>query len=216
MTTRELLPAGRLPLVGGRLCLDFVNTTGARRSGRPRERLAGYGDLVAWSVHAGVLSVGRGTDLLRRARGRQAADRTLSRLLAFREALYRLLLAQMDGATPRDEDLAGLNRLLTAAARSRRLVHVGPGLAWRWPPPPDPFHVMFWPIAQSAADLLTSEDVARIRKCGECDWLFVDETKNGSRRWCKKLCGDRVKARRYYRRRTASGGRSSTPGRRSS
>ena len=61
------------------------------------------------------------------------------------------------------------------------------------------FDGIIWPIVQSAVDLLTSDAVGRLKRCGECDWLFVDDSKNQSRTWCKKECGDRVRARRHYR-----------------
>jgi predicted RNA-binding Zn ribbon-like protein len=67
---------------------------------------------------------------------------------------------------------------------------------------------MLWPIVRSAAELLTSEDLGRVRRCGRegCDWLFVDSSKNRSRRWCSmEMCGSRVKSRRYYYRKREEG-----------
>jgi predicted RNA-binding Zn ribbon-like protein len=60
---------------------------------------------------------------------------------------------------------------------------------------------MLWPIAQSAADLMTSDKRNSVRQCGadDCAWLFLDESRNHSRRWCDmKTCGNRQKARRHY------------------
>jgi predicted RNA-binding Zn ribbon-like protein len=64
---------------------------------------------------------------------------------------------------------------------------------------------MLWPVARSAADLLTSaEELARVGQCADdrgCGWLFFDTSRNHSRRWCAmKDCGNRAKARRHYRR----------------
>jgi predicted RNA-binding Zn ribbon-like protein len=64
-------------------------------------------------------------------------------------------------------------------------------------------HRLLWPIAESAAELLTSQEVSSIRLCEapDCDWLFLDNSRNRSRRWCDmKICGNREKARRHYRR----------------
>lgn len=66
--------------------------------------------------------------------------------------------------------------------------------------PSEELHAPLWPIVHDGAQLLTSPRIRNLRQCGECDWLFLDQSKNGSRRWCKKTCGDRVKARRYYAR----------------
>src|ERR671930_579256 len=60
------------------------------------------------------------------------------------------------------------------------------------------------PVVWSAAELLTSGPLERVRECpgdDTCGWLFLDTSRNGSRRWCDmRTCGNRAKARRYYRR----------------
>jgi len=66
---------------------------------------------------------------------------------------------------------------------------------------------ILWPIAGSAGELLTSDDLGRVRQCGgkTCRWMFVDRSKNRSRRWCDlKVCGNRTKARKLYRRKKGS------------
>lgn len=66
---------------------------------------------------------------------------------------------------------------------------------------------MLWPVARSAAELLTSPDAQRVRECAlrSCSWLFVDRSRNRRRRWCDmKTCGNRAKARRHYRRKQKS------------
>jgi predicted RNA-binding Zn ribbon-like protein len=63
-----------------------------------------------------------------------------------------------------------------------------------------------WILARSAADLLTSEQHAYVRQCAseECTWLFIDRSKNHSRRWCDMGdCGNREKARRLRARKRA-------------
>jgi predicted RNA-binding Zn ribbon-like protein len=62
---------------------------------------------------------------------------------------------------------------------------------------------MLWPVVRSAADLLTSERVVRVRECAaeDCAWLFVDTSRGPRRKWCDmSTCGNRAKARRYYAR----------------
>ncbi len=190
-----------LPLVGGRLCLDFVNTTGARDSARPRERLGSYPDLLVWSRRAGVLP---GLDEMRLAdlaRQRPApAAQALERVLELRELLYRVFRALLARESPATADLAVLSQRAAEAAPWRVLDPEGPRLVWRARPPQE-LDGMLWPVVSDAAELLVSQTMARLRKCGECDWLFLDGTRNGRRRFCKKTCGDRVKSRRYYARR---------------
>lgn len=55
--------------------------------------------------------------------------------------------------------------------------------------------------AHSALRLLAEEEIARLKICGNCGWLFVDRSKNRSRTWCDMaVCGNRVKANRHYHR----------------
>ncbi|TIX54922.1 MAG: hypothetical protein E5V28_25355 [Mesorhizobium sp.] len=60
-------------------------------------------------------------------------------------------------------------------------------------------------LAVSALSLLRGDTIARLRICPNCSWLFVDKSRNSSRLWCDMaVCGNRQKANRYYRRRTAA------------
>jgi len=188
-----------IPLVGGRICLDLVNTTGARSSASPRERLNSYRDLLVWCRRVGLLSARQQRTLAAESAGRaKATASVLARVLNVRETLYRLMRSTAERRPPDAADVASLNRLWQQDRRRRSLVPAGPALAVRLDAEPDALDAMIWPVVESAVDLLTSGAVARLKRCGECDWLFVDDTKNQSRTWCKKECGDRVRARRHY------------------
>jgi predicted RNA-binding Zn ribbon-like protein len=194
-----------MPLVGGAVCLDLLNTTGARASGSPRERLLSYDDLLAWSVRAGVLGE-RDARRLRAAaanrKGESAA--ALARALRLRELLYGVFRPIAEGGEPPADLLAELSRWWRADRNRRELVwtrsDAGGKLELHLEMDESELDLMLWPIVSSAIELLTSARIARIKRCGECDWLFVDESKNGSRTWCKKECGDRARARRHYQR----------------
>jgi len=76
--------------------------------------------------------------------------------------------------------------------------------AWRWEfVDGEELDSMLWPIVRDAAELLTSRDFDRVTECSgsDCTWLFADKSRNRSRRWCDMAeCGNRSKARRFYRR----------------
>lgn len=201
MADRKMTSIEEIPLVGGRLCLDFVNTTGARRSDEPRERIHSYGDLLIWARRAGLLTEEE-TEKLRAEADRRddEAQAALQLALDMREALYRALRPLAEGERPAPEALCALDALLLKAAR-RRTLRIGPdGVEWSWSREPEELEWFLWPVVYSAEGTLMASDLSKLKRCDECDWLFVDETRNRSRRWCKKLCGDRVRARRYYRR----------------
>lgn len=197
--------AAPLKLLGGRLCLDLANTVDWRTSDRPEERLASYQDLVAWSRQAGILGDDEVQLLLAAAQERPVEARAaLQRAIALREAIYRLFSAIAQGQPVMDADLATLSTVLAEAAPRLHLVPQQPGaFAWTWAGAADALDRMLWPVARSAADLLTSAMLGQVHQCAGdgCGWLFLDTSRNHSRRWCTMDdCGNRAKARRHYRR----------------
>ncbi len=201
-------PASALDLIGGELCVDFVNTVEDRKRGSPEDRLKNYSDLVAWSGHVGTIDT-RQAHRMAQAGQRRAgeAESALVQARELREALYRILTAVADEQKPRATDLARLNAVLGRAMSRARVAPSGDGYALEWPGDEETLDSLLYPVARSAAELLTSERLTRIRECEDetCGWLFVDTSKNRSRRWCSmESCGNRAKARRHYRQQKSS------------
>ena len=188
--------------LAGRLCLDFVNTKSGRGTSTERERLVDYNDLLVWSVRAHVLSEEQAAALERRAStDRRAAEEALDRARRLRDALHAVFVAIAHGRPVPGGALAIVNSALVDAARHGGIAEHDGTFGWQWPR--DSVDSMVWPIAHSAVELLTGDRLARIGECGgvACGWLFLDETRNRSRRWCEmEVCGNRAKARRHYRR----------------
>ena len=191
-------------LIAGRPCLDFVNTVSWRASAAPVEGLGQYRDLVAWSAAAGLVTAGRAAELERQAATLPAsAEAVLERARALREALHRLFGEGAGGGAPGKAELAILNAELARAPAIRGLAWADPGFVWSGAEAGSRLESVLWPLAWSAAELLTGGDVKRVRACaGEgCGWLFYDTSRSLSRRWCAMDdCGNRAKARRHYAR----------------
>jgi predicted RNA-binding Zn ribbon-like protein len=203
-----------IDLHGGRLCLDFANTAVWRLSPQPEETLVDYAALLAWSRRAGALD-GADVDPLRAAavdRPDQAAA-LLERAIELREAINLVFVAATLGRSPRAPDLAVLNAAL-AESMAHAAVHPGPdGFAWDWSAGPETgspgpnLARPLWPIARSAAELLVGPELARVKRCPgtNCGWLFLDTSKNASRRWCDMaVCGNRARVRAFAARKRAS------------
>jgi predicted RNA-binding Zn ribbon-like protein len=171
---------------GGDLALDFANTLeGARGEPPDKDHLTSYADLVTWTRRAGALP--------ERARPRRG---DLDRARKLRAAIYDVLAAQANGEQP---PRGALRSLLAVHADAVREGTLEDG-AWVWAGahPDRPL----WPIAVAAVDLLRSDRLARLKLCGNCRWLFLDRSRNGSRRWCSMdECGVHTKMRRYRARR---------------
>ena len=193
----------RFELTGGRLCLDFANTLDERATDHPRELLPRYEDLLDWGVQARVIRPAEAAVLrVQAVTHGLAAARAVKQAIGVREAIFRIFSAVADGLEAPGDALAVLNRSLVAALRKRRLERHGHRFVWGWLPATQPeLDRVLWPVVLSAADLLTSSDLDRVRRCSGtgCAWLFIDASKNRARRWCDmSVCGNRAKARRHY------------------
>jgi predicted RNA-binding Zn ribbon-like protein len=203
----------RFELRGGVVCLDFVNTVGSRLTDRPSEYLRSYEDLLGWARQAGLLAPQETEGLSRKAAlDPEGARETLSRALALREAIHRLISAHIAGESRDENELSALNRELSLALSHLRVISADGAYTWGWDRSGDegqtPLDSPLWPVAQSAAQLLTSEKLGRAKLCaGEgCGWVFLDESRNSSRRWCdSRDCGNRERVRRHLARKRASG-----------
>ena len=196
---------GSLNLKAGRLCLDFANTADWHASDQPEDLLNSYTDLVSWAERVGILAEDEAQQLLREAAHRpNDAVTVLEQAISFREAIYRIFSAIAGGRSAEATDLAILNDALSMTSGRLQIVSTTDGFAWEWTADEDVFDRMLWPVAHSAADLLTSEELRRVGECADdrgCGWLFLDMSRNRSRRWCDmRDCGNRAKARRHYER----------------
>jgi predicted RNA-binding Zn ribbon-like protein len=192
-------------LLGDRLCLDFANTIEGPRSARPEDFLLDYTDLARWGHHAGVLSEAAAAQLLQSAEASpKAAGAAFRRGLALRTAITRVFHAIATGATPRPSDLVLLQSEYRNAMRHAQLLQSADQYRWDWPDEETALERPLWPIARSAIDVLTRDNLTRVKECpgaDDCGWLFYDTSKNGSRRWCSmEGCGSRLKMRRQYAR----------------
>jgi predicted RNA-binding Zn ribbon-like protein len=207
-------PIPAFDLSGGRLCLDFANTVSGDREVSPRERLRGYDDLVAFARLTGAIDEARARRLVGEARRRpRDAEAAFREAIALREATFRVFLARATSAEPDAADVAILSASLAGALAHRRLASHEGGFALEWDDDRAALDAPLWPIAESAAALLTSgAELERVRVCGlhetqECSWLFIDNTRARTRRWCSmKDCGNVAKARRHHARSKETGG----------
>ncbi|MEU4424859.1 ABATE domain-containing protein [Actinoplanes sp. NPDC024001] len=191
------------PLFGGLPCLDFANSVDGRAMPRPEEHLHDYGHLVRWAAYAELIDDDTARHLQTLAAARpQAAQASHAAALRLREAIFRVCADD----TPAAADLAIIQQGYAGAMAAATLTPTGTRYSWTFPG--DHLDRAWWPAACSAVDLLTTGRLDRVKVCastGGCDGLFLDTSKNGSRRWCSMSdCGTEAKVTRQTARRRAA------------
>ncbi|MGJ3231576.1 MAG: CGNR zinc finger domain-containing protein [Oceanicaulis sp.] len=181
--------------VGGAPILDFVNTAGGAGEARDAERLTGHAAVLDWGVWAGLLS---------RNEAVAGAGFSRTRLLARREALHAVLCAHAAGA-PAPEAAVDVVSGWIVEARGRALLKRSKaGYVWRADGAAGGL-LLSDRLALEAERLLTGGDMARLRRCERCSWLFLSGGRGRPRRWCSMAtCGNREKAARHYARKTSA------------
>ena len=194
-----------MKFIGEHPALDLVNTVGGWSADRFREdKLENIGDLIRWAELAKLIDAREAAALIRRTRSHPAEARgVLARARTLRGVLHRLFDCTLKRREARPADVAFLGNALRAARRHYTLTARDHEFVWRWDQRPS-LDSILWRVTQSAADLLTSPDLGRLRRCAgaDCGWMFLDTTRNHSRHWCDmKDCGNLAKVRRFRARR---------------
>lgn len=193
-------PANDLDL---ELSLDFSNTVDWRNGEKRDDTLKTFGSLVDWSVKKGVVPKEEAASIMGKAKEEGIEESALRKAVQLRETIYRIFSAVAHDHHPNDADVGALNRFLSYYPVSLNVVRAGDEYGWTTSAGRGAEGRMLWPIAKSAADLLTSDRLGRVRECANeeegCGWVFMDETRSGTKKWCSSTgCGNRAKVRAWY------------------
>jgi predicted RNA-binding Zn ribbon-like protein len=192
-----------LDLFGGVPCLDFANTLDGRATAHPEELLGSYAELTGWARHAGLIDEATAGRLA--GAPSTAAGAALARAVELREAIFQVFAAVARGEPVPAEALARVQSRYAEAVSAARLEPAQAGFEWRFAG--EAADRPWWPVAVSAVRLLTTGPLDRVKTCAAeagCIGLFLDVSKNRSRRWCTDGCGVEAKVRRQAQRRRAA------------
>lgn len=191
--------------IAGSLSLDFLNTVHNYNASDPREELKEMKDLVIWARRAGILNAKDARSILYESRKRPGeAERFLQETQKLRNSIYSMFFAI---SRNHPIDSRALKRIRRHLSRSMMQMTVRRDrgryrlLSSNEETPANRF--LFIILESTLRLLMSHQDLLRLRQCeGEnCTWLFLDRSKNRSRRWCEmQSCGSRAKSRRYYSR----------------
>ena len=189
----------RFELIGGQPALDLVNTLDWRfRDTGSEELINNFGDVIRFVEQLGMIGPGDARRLLRGA-PENKAEKIVAAVRALREAAAEVLYAAVEGKSPSPSPLRQLEVCFNEASRQQQLHWEGSKLKWKLLQS-HALAIPLWLLSLSVAQFMTSDQMHLLRECGnaECRWLFLDTSKNHTRRWCDmKICGNRMKARRF-------------------
>jgi len=201
-----------LPILGGHLALDFANTVDDPEGPERYDHAGTYRELVGWSTRIGIVAPDQAEALLAAAeehpRARSAA---LKRAHFLRRVLIKIFTEiaaknsgqSADAGSTSATHWTELRPFVTDAMTHAELAPEGSTYQLTWPETMR-LDAMLWPVAVAAGELLTSPQLSRLKKCAGCPWVFLDQSKNLSRRWCAMDdCGTHEKILRYVARRAA-------------
>jgi len=180
----------KFEFIAGNLALDFANTMHSVGADDPQDDLVTFSDLLVWVREAGLIKEQwrcSGTDF--------------ARFKDLRSAIYQMFAGTRDGR-PKPEALAKFNAHLQEAM-GRTQIERSAGAYRMVSVSSTPADRLRFEITRAAAEVLLSRRLDRVRQCAgdTCTWLFLDTSRNGTRRWCEmQSCGNRTKIRRFRKR----------------
>jgi len=193
---------GPLDFVGGLSCLNFANTAGGHTKIREVERIPTFGDVINWSLYAELLSPAEAKALLAlvKTKPKDAVHR-VRELQTFREALHRLVTAIAHKQEPQRADFTRVRGTIAKILSAAEMQPVETEFNWSADADALGLSTVIARVALSAHHMLSREKPSQLRQCEICTWLFIDRTKNQTRRFCRQdACGNKSRAERFYSR----------------
>ena len=185
-----------LPLLGGRLSLDFVNST-------PSSGELSWESLIRFLEATSIVSSERGAQLLSLPQSDpQAAEALLLKARRLGSALRKVFAAMLRKQRIGGEWIEPVNEVLRITEGHDELV--GQDGVWKiefiareggldW---------LLAAVARSAAEIIAEGSRARLRHCAnpDCGLFFYDNSRTRRRRWCSMaVCGNRSKVAAFAR-----------------
>ncbi|WP_080779288.1 CGNR zinc finger domain-containing protein [Chryseobacterium phocaeense] len=188
------------------LCCNFVNTVNSWKSEYNYDYLNNYNDFIDWCFKLGIFHSQR-LQILRELESVHPQE-ALAALNRIRE-IRRILQGLISAVAQRNDDkkllfLPEANLLVVDALSRQRLQYDGNKFFMDQIDTSNDFLFPVWKVLNSLVHLLTDHNLKRIKECPTCGWVFLDETRNASRKWCNpKYCGTSDKMKRYNKRKSS-------------
>ncbi len=191
---------GRWGRIGGHVVLDLVDSQSWRFDDARRvDRMPDVAALIEWATDRGLITLPAAAALTQQHRGDgRPGTAALRQVRALRAAMTGVLDAKIAGERPDARQLQWLRRRFEEALS---MADVAAELPLSWNIEPASLAQLAHLVALRCGDFLR-RDHPGLRCCEApgCGWLFLDTSRNHSRRWCAPQdCGNRVRVARHTR-----------------
>ena len=190
----------KMPLDGGILCLDFVNSVHDRKKAPLKDYFSNAGDILMWGKRAGIVNESSFGILAKKIdSGTQDLTGFHKKAIELRELLYGIFLKIVRRSGILQSELTSFNEFLSSYFNAVTVKFENGNFfeSWKWKG--EDLNRILLSVIKSSHELMLSGRLDRVKECPNCGWLFLDTTKNGKRKWCSmKSCGSGVKALDYY------------------
>jgi predicted RNA-binding Zn ribbon-like protein len=186
----------RLPLLGGRLSVDFANAT-------PSNADLSWERLILFLESTDIVSSERGAQLLSLPQSDpQAAEALLLKAWRLGTALRKIFVAVTRKQKILTEWIAPINEILRITEGHDELV--GQENLWKieFVAREGGLDWLLAAVARSGAEIVAEGPRARLRVCANpgCGLFFYDNSRTRRRRWCSMaVCGNRSKVAAFAR-----------------
>lgn len=191
-----------ISLVGGEISIDFINTVHRYDKEEEADELKDYKILLDWLLLSETINTDQYKKFKSAAKNNpEKAEHALKKAQEIRRALFKVLLSHAHKDKVDQKNLDILGEFWKEAHAHATFISKNEGGSWKFEIDKTDLMSVIYPIIDNAVILLQSKDVGKIRLCesSNCTWLFLDRSKNHSRRWCQmEICGNREKAKRHY------------------
>lgn len=184
--------------VGGHPALDFVNTVNDSGKSREKSRIGDWDHFQSWALASNIF-IKKHQKQLGVISNSSNSSPILEKVHSLREATYSMLSSIASSDFSPKEDQAYLEAHIKKAMNNGVLNYRGNTYVWTIAV--DDPDWLIGTLALSIESLIRSEDFRKLRECGRCSWLFLNEGRGKGRKWCDmRTCGNRLKSESFRNR----------------
>ena len=126
-------------------------------------------------------------------------EEEVNTLINFRSELFQILSQTCIEKTVSEESLRFFNKYLDRVNLTSKIEYKDNLFKIEMVPDAAGINLILYKIMLSCAELICTYNIEYLKMCSnpECDWIFYDDSKSHTRKWCDNKCASLMKVRKY-------------------